>query len=135
MMDSQDYKKAKEKPVCQQPTSIINRNKTAEPSNLWPSSAMPKQATAFINPPYVLAAFTDIIFCEWHANIDKLLDDEDMQQSSLSNILQEVKMQQSIGGSRKLYATTIFFELTRYIRTIKLITFVLNDGDGALAAV
>jgi hypothetical protein len=57
-----------------------------------------------------LAASTGVIFCKWHADIDKL-DDEDMQQSSLSNILQGIKMQQSIGGSRKLYTTTstIFF--------------------------
>jgi hypothetical protein len=63
--------------------------------NLWPSLATPKQATALINPSYVLAAFTDIIFCKWHANIDKL-DDEDMQKSLLLNILEEVKMSESV---------------------------------------
>jgi hypothetical protein len=34
------------------------------------------------NKPLVPAAFTDVIFCKWHANIDEL-DDEDMQQCSL----------------------------------------------------
>jgi hypothetical protein len=39
-------------------------------------SPMPKQAIALNNPLYVLAAFTDIIFCKGHANIDKLDDKE-----------------------------------------------------------
>jgi hypothetical protein len=60
-----------------------------------------KQATALNNPSYVLAAFTDVIFCKQDANIVQL-DDDDMQQSSLSNILQEVKMQQSIGGIKEI---------------------------------
>jgi hypothetical protein len=38
-------------------------------------SPTPKQAIALNNPSYVLAAFTDVIFCKRHANIDKL-DDE-----------------------------------------------------------